>query len=155
MLTRQPWPDHEQGQGVHVSGLQLLDLAVFQDQVHYGMHSAEFLQNCCPSGHLAGLSASQPSPKLQLVEEHGRQLSRGIDVKLMADMAVYLLLQVGDLYMQLAAERFQVLDVDRDTSLLHAGQHFDEGQLHFSEEALKALRHEFLLQHGHQPAHRF
>ena len=86
---------YQDGEGVDVSGLELLDHPVVQDQARQGMLRPENLQDVHIGAALADLFESQ------LIEKHHSQLLGGIDVELGAGCLVNPLFQHFQVSIQL------------------------------------------------------
>ena len=88
---------HGRGQRIDVGGLQLGELAVLDDQVHHRMLAAQHIQDVAGGGVVpaGGLAAAVRWLEAQPVEEHLRELLRGVDVEGLADRVVDLLLDLA------------------------------------------------------------
>ena len=124
-------------QAVAVGGAQLLHLAVGEQVLDDRVLAGQLLE--------AGGVGGEPGLRLllrgeaELVEEHLAQLERGVHVELVPgrlDDRGAVALDVGD---QPVAEALQLVAVDGDAGVLHAGEHADERHLDVVVERAQAL----------------
>ena len=124
------------GEGFDVGGEELGELAVFQDHIHHGVLPAHFIQHACSRGVMAGggLLAPVGWDQSQALEEHIRELLRGVDVEGSSGCLVDLPLQGGHAVLQLHREGCEELLIQGDPRHFHVSQHGNEGHFDLHEQ---------------------
>ena len=123
------------GQRVHVGALELLQLAVLQDQAGQLVpHRGELLQHVGVGGG-AGLGLLEDR-ELLLLEQDRRELPRRVDVEVHARHLRDLDLQPPEVGAQLLAQPGEERAVDADPLPLHVHQHLDQRHLDVAEQVL-------------------
>ena len=122
------------GQGVHISGFELLQLPVPQHRRYDGVGIGDFLQYFLAGGVLTGFGLFDFRLDFQRFEKNRTQLFRAVDVERLACVLVYALRQRLNQLTELGAVSIQFLGINPHPFQLHICQNFDQGHLNRLEQ---------------------
>ena len=126
------------GEGVHVGGLQLRQLAVLDQQAwHFVAEGRQLLEHLDVrrGTRLGSLLHGQ----LQALEQDGPELRRRVDVELAAGGAVNVELERGQLFIEAARHFAQQHAIHENPRRLHVHEHRNERNLDLVEESLEMV----------------
>ena len=142
-------PVHHFRQRVHIGGLQLRHLPIFQDAVHHRMQPLEHFQRVGVGGEARFGAPRFGQP--QLSEQQITQLLGRIDVDRMPDVPVQIGLNLRQLFVQIPRHFVQDASIQPDAGLLHLHQHRHQGQLHIGQQRRQLIPRQLRLQAPAQP----
>ena len=138
------------GQGVDVGAEQLLHPSVVEQLVHDWVFAAQLLEHLLARAVEAGLRFLDLLFDTQMLEKHGANLPRRVDVELYAGQRVDLFLQAAERCVHCVGRLPERLRVERDAGLFHLCKDGHEGHLNVVKELFRPVFHEQWAEVFHQ-----
>ena len=132
------------GQAFCIGGIQLGELTVIQNHLHYRIIGSQFVQHV-GRRRIPGLRLF-PVGKFHMVKQDFAQLFGRIDIKRFPRLLINLLFQYGNLYLQAVSVLFQPHSLRLDSHLLHVEKAVDQRHLNIGKEAVHLCPLQFLRQ---------